>query len=350
VTTAGRGIRVVVVEDSLVQRSHLVAALAADGDITVVGEATGAGEAAALVERLRPDVVTLDLQIPDGGGLAAVERIMAFAPTPILILSGTIAGRESQAAVAALVAGALDAVPKPARWTPDAERDLRDRVRLLGRTPVIRHPKGRLSPTPPVAPPSAYRSGGGGGALVGIAASTGGPQALATVLGGLGLLSAAVLVVQHLHPDFLAGFVSWMDRACPLPVVEAVAGAPLRPGIVHVGPVGVHLKVDGSGRHVVLDPAPATLHRPSANELFTSIARSAGPGGVGVVLTGMGDDGASGLLALRRAGGRTIAQDEATSAVYGMPKAAVTVGAVAEVVALGDIAAAVQRAVRGVRR
>lgn len=347
-TIANRGIRVVVVEDSLVQRSHLVAALAADGDITVVGEAAGAQEAAALVEQLRPDVVTLDLEIPEGGGLAAVERIMAFTPTPILILSGTIAGRESEAAVAALVAGALDAVPKPPRWTAEAEGDLRRRVRLLGRTPVVRHPRGRLAPTMPPRPSAPVT--GRGDAVVGVAASSGGPQALATVLGGFGGLPAAVLVVQHLHPDFVAGFVAWMDRACPLRVVAAAAGTPLRPGAVHVGPDGVHLKVDGAGRRIVLDPHPERLHRPSADELFASMAKALGPAGIGVVLTGMGDDGATGLLALRQAGGRTIVQDEATSAVYGMPRAAVAAGAATEVVALDGVAAAVQRAVRLVRR
>ena len=335
-------------EDSLVQRSHLVAALAAEGDITVVGEAVGAREAAELVERLRPDVVTLDLEIPEGGGLAAVERIMAFAPTPILILSGKIAGRESEAAVAALVAGALDAVPKPARWTPEAEGDLRRRVRLLGRTPVIRHPRGKLTPTVVPPPPTAPVTGGD--AVVGVAASSGGPQALATVLAGFGGLPAAVLVVQHLHPDFLAGFVGWMDRACPLPVVAATAGTALRPGTVHVGPVGLHLKVDGAGRRIVLDPRPERLHRPSADEMFFSMARALGRAGVGVVLTGMGDDGAAGLLALRQAGGKTIVQDEATSAVFGMPRAAVAVGAATEVVALEGIAAAVHRAVRAARR
>lgn len=359
-TPDGGGVRVVVVEDSLVQRSHLVATLAADGDIVVVGEAAGAQEASALVERLRPDVVTLDLEIPEGGGLAAVERIMAFAPTPILILSGTIAGRQSDAAVSALVAGALDAIPKPGRWTPEAEADLRRRVRLLGRTPVIRHPRGRLTPgataaTTPSRSASAAADApsaapaGGGGAVVGVAASSGGPQALAAVLAGLGGLTAPVLVVQHLHPDFILRFVDWMDRACPLPVVLAEAGAALRGGTVHVGPVGVHLKVDAGGRRIVLDPQPAMLHRPSADELFGSLARSSGPAAVGVVLTGMGDDGAAGLLALRRAGGRTIVQDQATSAVYGMPRAAVTAGAASEVVALEAVPAAIHRAVRTVR-
>jgi two-component system chemotaxis response regulator CheB len=360
VSPPGDAVRVVVVEDSLVQRSHLVATLTADGDITVVGEAVGAREAAALVERLRPDVVTLDLEIPEGGGLAAVERIMAFAPTPILILSGTIAGRDSDGAVSALVAGALDAIPKPTRWTPEAETDLRRRVRLLGRTPVIRHPRGRFiggdragrgtAAGPPAAraTPAPAPTAGGGRAVVGVAASSGGPQALATVLAGLGGLAAPVLVVQHLHPDFVVRFVDWMNRACPLPVVLAEAGAPLRPGTVHVGPAGLHLKVDSGGRRIALDREPGTLHRPSADQLFSSLARSVGAAGVGVILTGMGNDGAAGLLALRRAGGRTIVQDQATSAVNGMPRAAEAAGAAIEVVALEAIPAAVHRAVRAV--
>jgi two-component system chemotaxis response regulator CheB len=181
---------------------------------------------------------------------------------------------------------------------------------------------------------------------VAIAASTGGPAALATVLSGLAGLAAPVLVVQHMHPDFVDGLVTWMERASALPVQLASHGAALRAGVVYIGPGDTHLKVDGNLR-IVLDPEPATRHRPSADELFGSVAARCGPAGIGVVLTGMGDDGTAGLLALRARGGLTIAQDEASCAVFGMPRAARQAGAVATVVPVDGIAAAILRGAKG---
>jgi two-component system chemotaxis response regulator CheB len=168
---------------------------------------------------------------------------------------------------------------------------------------------------------------------------------LAQVLSGLAGLPAPVLVVQHLHPDFVDGLVSWMSRESGLPVKLAETGATLERGTVYIARGDTHLRL-GPDRRIVLTPDPATLHRPSANELFTSVAQHAGSDGIGVVLTGMGDDGATGLLAIRRAGGITIAQDEATCAVYGMPRAATRVGAVMEVVPLDAVANALMRATR----
>jgi two-component system, chemotaxis family, protein-glutamate methylesterase/glutaminase len=335
-------IRVVVVEDSRVQRAHLVKILEAEGDITVIGEATDADEAIDLVRSQKPDVVTLDLAIPGGGGLHAIEQIMAFSPVPILVLSATVTGRESQAAVQALLAGAVDALPKSARWGREAEQAVRERVRVLRGVSVVRHPRGRLA--------ASRRTGGARNAgartatpIVAIGASTGGPAALATVLAGLGGLQAAVLVVQHLHPGFIDGFVAWMQRVSALPVEIAADGADLRPGVVYIGPGDVHLKA-GHDDQIVLDPEPPALHRPSVNVLFSSLADRRDRHRVGVLLTGMGDDGAAGLLALRRGGAVTIAQDEATSIVYGMPQAARRLDAAMQVLPLEEIAAAVVKA------
>jgi two-component system chemotaxis response regulator CheB len=177
---------------------------------------------------------------------------------------------------------------------------------------------------------------------VAIGASAGGPAALATVLAGLKELAAAVLVVQHLDDAFMDGFVTWMQRVSELPVELAVHGAPIRPGTVYVGPGGVHLKL-GRNDRIVLDPEPPSIHRPSVDALFSSLAGRADRRRVGVVLTGMGNDGATGLLALRRGGGVTIAQDQRTSVVYGMPQAAHRIHAAAHVLPLQDIAAAVMR-------
>ncbi len=341
-------LRVVVVEDSLVQRAHLVRTLEAEGDITVVGQAEGAQEAASLVHELRPDVVTLDLHIPEGGGRYAIEQIMGHSPTPILVLSAAVESRESDSAVEALVAGAVDALPKPRRWTDADEAMVRDRVRALRGVTVVRHPRGRR----PVPGSGGSTMPGGTRAshthhVVGIAASTGGPPALAEVLGGLDGLAAPVLVVQHLHADFVEGLVEWMARATSLSVRLARDGEPVEPGGVYIGPGGLHLRIDAE-RRIELRPDPTTLHRPSANELFRSLARHVGADGIGALLTGMGDDGAAGLLAMRHAGGVTIAQDRETCAVYGMPRAALANGAVTTPVPLDQVARAIRRATVGV--
>lgn len=357
--------RVVVVEDSLVQRAHLVALLESAGDIVVIGEASTATEAIELVDRLRPDVVTLDLQIPGGGGQHAIEHIMAYSPTPVVVLSSTVQSDRSAPAIAALVAGALMAVPKPFRWTIDLENEFRANVRIARTIPVIRHLKGRFRGASSNSQPakagigqrehaSGSPSPGGsttaGGSIqpnppiVAIAASTGGPPALATVLSGLTGLRAPILVVQHLHPDFVQGLVDWMARVSPLNVVIAQHGDVVRGGVVYVGPGGMHLRI-GPGSRIELSEKPLTIHRPSADELFTSIAKVVGQHAIGVVLTGMGEDGATGLTSMHNRGAHTIGQDEATSAVYGMPRAAKRRGALDQVLPLGDIAGAITRAV-----
>jgi two-component system, chemotaxis family, protein-glutamate methylesterase/glutaminase len=346
-------VRVVVVEDSPVQRAHLVDVLQAEHDITVVGQAGDPLEAVALVRRLRPDVVTMDLGLPGEGGIGAIEQIMADLPTPILVLSARVTCAGSAAAVESLLAGAVDSLPKPERWEAEAERQVRCRVRLLSKVTVVAHPRGRRrppAPDPHRAPP------------VAIAASTGGPAALAEILPLLAGLAVPVLVVQHLHPQLVDGFVGWMQRVSALPVVVAADGDRPQPGVVYVAPAGAHLKlapapgapigpvrpprtIPGGGRRLVLDPDPAGLHQPSANELFASVAATAGGQSVGVLLTGMGDDGAAGLLDLRRQGAVTIVQDEPTSVVFGMPQAAQRLGAAGEVLGLGQIADAIRGAV-----
>jgi two-component system chemotaxis response regulator CheB len=341
----GAKVRVVVVEDSIVQRTHLVGVLEADGDISVVGQAATALEGVALVTQTRPDVVTLDLQLPDHSGNYVIAQIMDRNPTAILVLSASVGGPQSAPAIEALVAGALDALPKPAAWTVASETELRRSVRKLSKVTVIRHMRSHAGDA---TARTAARSAPVTSPVVALAASTGGPAALAEVLAGLGGLAAPVLIVQHIHPDFIAGLASWMARVSALPVHVAEHGQRLLAGHVYIGPGDVHLRLDAC-RQVALDPAPPAVHRPSADELFRSVAQQAGPAGVGVLMTGMGSDGAKGLLALHDRGGRTLAQDEESCAVYGMPQAACRLGAVSDVVALPGIAAAVVRAVREMR-
>jgi two-component system, chemotaxis family, protein-glutamate methylesterase/glutaminase len=334
-------IRVVVVEDSKVQRAHLAKTLQTERDIVVVGEAVDVTEAIQIVQATRPDVVTLDLQIPGGGGQVVIEQLMAVAPVPILVLSGSVVGRESEEAVAALVAGAVDVLPKPDRWSAAAEESLRSRVRLVSGVAVVRR-ASRRTPRAAGRPAAAKGRTATGLPIVAIGASTGGPAALAQILADLGGISATVLVVQHLHADFVDGLVSWMDRVSPLDVELARHGAPLRRGAVHIAPSGVHLRVDEHD-HVVLDPEPVTLHRPSVDVLFTSLAERRNGRTVAVLLTGMGEDGAAGLLALRRHGDLTIAQDEQSCVVFGMPRAAQRLGAAELVVGLDQMAPTIVR-------
>jgi two-component system chemotaxis response regulator CheB len=331
--------RVVVVGSTPSEGRDLAKALeGTGGDIVVVGEAANARDAMSLVEKERPDVVTLDLQMPQGGQ-QVIEQVMAFCPTPILVLSANVTGRDSTEAVDALVAGAVDVMPKPATWSAGDAEALRAHVRLVGGVAVVRHPRARLAPTRSTGATDRRSTAT---PIVAIGASTGGPAALAEVLKGLGGVGASVVIVQHLHPDFVSGLVSWMARVSPLPVELATHGTRLEPGVAYIAPGGTHLRVD-SDDTIVLDPEPATLHRPSIDVLFSSVAERANGRSVGVLLTGMGDDGATGLLALRRRGDVTIVQDEATSVVFGMPRAAQRMGAAVHVLPIDRIARTIVR-------
>ena len=330
-------IRVVVVDAAPRSRARLVQALEADGDVVVAGQFDRGDAALDAVRSLRPDVVVLT-GTARHPATTTVETIMAFVPTPILVLhppadDGPDAGRDD------LAAGAVGALP----WSPDGGPGIDDRirrkVRVLRRVTVVRHPRGRLRPH---GPNQTVGSGTAGDVrpVIGMAASTGGPHTLVRVIGGLTAIEAPVLIVQHIHPDFVDGFVDWVARTTGARMRIATDGAVPEPGVFHIAPGGAHLKVTPSGR-LALDAAPVTLHMPSANELFLSMARSLGPAAVGVLLTGMGDDGAAGLLAIHRAGGMTIVQDGESSAIDGMPKAARELGAAGLVAPLPEIASAV---------
>jgi two-component system, chemotaxis family, protein-glutamate methylesterase/glutaminase len=336
-------IRAVVVEDDSARRSELLQVLRRDDDITVLGEANSAATALALIARIQPDVVILDLHLSDGGSKHTIEQLMAHSPTPILVLSARIDDRHSACAVEAIVAGALDALPRPVRWTPDLGAELRRTVRQISKVQVIRHLRGNRTATTRLD----RGPGAGKQPVVAIAASTGGPRALATLLAGLNGLTAPILVVQHLHPDFTGGLLEWMSRASALPVETAQHDRLARPGRVYLAPGGAHLRL-GPTLRLELHTAPATIHRPSADQLFESVAQQ-GQAGIGVLLTGMGEDGARGLLAIHLNGGQTLAQDQNSCAVFGMPRAAQRLGAVTGMLPLDQLATAIQRAVARAR-
>lgn len=325
--------RIVVCEDSRTYTAALTRALRHDGDLEVVGAFATAEEAIAALPRLQPDLLTMDLELPGMSGLEAVEHVMSAQPLPILVVSAHV---DVDGAAAVLAAGALDAFQKedldlldPAG--PDATA-LRRRVRVLAGARVIKHPRAHLRA--PLRSGSLTRTA----SAIGVVASTGGPPALATLLGALpARFPVPVIVVQHIAHGFTEGLARWLDQTVPLPVALAEAGARLAPG-VWVAPEGAHCAVGPGGRFVLDRKSLAGPHRPSGDVLLTSLAETLGQEAAGVVLTGMGRDGAAGLGRIARSGGLTIAQDEVTSAVFGMPRAAAEAGAEL-VLPLRDIAA-----------
>ena len=349
--------RIVVVDDSPVQRRFLRAAVDAAADLTVVGEARNGKEAVALVARLRPAAVLMDLDLPVMSGIEAIERIMAASPTPIIVYSAHVAGEESANALEALAAGAVDVVAKPGPDDPTSLEDyadqLRRRLRVAARVRVITHPRGKLRSrgipvavsgtvgalaVKPVAVDEAdVRKGV---KLIAIGASTGGPQALHTVLKALPRdLEQAVLVVQHMAEGFIPGLVSWLDTLVSLPVVMGASGQRLKPGVITIAPSGSNLLVQDDRLRVVCVPPEATqFHVPGIDQCFTSIADALGPDAIGVLLTGMGRDGAAGLKCMRDRGATTLGQDEATSTVYGMPQAALALDAIDRQVGVDEVA------------
>jgi two-component system chemotaxis response regulator CheB len=334
-------IRAVVVVPGPADAARIVPVLQRDRDIAVVGHVSDGASALALVASASPDIVVLDLTVGPGRGRDVIEKIMGRTPTPILVLAPGTAQPDSPSVVEALVAGALEALPAPAAWTPASGAELRDAVRRLSTVHVIRHLRGGHARTlRPVAAPATGRP-----PIVAMAASTGGPSALVTLLASLGRLPAPVLIVQHLHPEFTSGLLGWMSRVSALPVEMAEHGQLARPGRVYLAPGNVHLRL-GANHHLELDPQPVTTHRPSADVLFASVAEYAGTAAVGVLLTGMGEDGARGLLAIHDRGGHTLGQDEESCAVFGMPRAAQRLGAVTDLRPLSQLAAAVRHAVR----
>jgi len=340
-TSEGHRTRVLVVDDSLVAREMLKHILGSDPGIEVIGTATDGAEAVEMTAALRPDLVTMDIHMPRMGGIEATERIMAYSPTPILVVSSSVYGEGVGRAFDALACGALDVVLKPAPrdWAglDEIARDLVRRVQMLARVRVITHVRGRQAGRRAAAAHTEHRSG----SVVAIGASTGGPSALREVLGGLPAgLPAPILVTQHIADGFIPGLVEWLDAACAIRVREADGGRPLEPGTAYLAPTGRDLVLDGGV--VRLDqPAAGQVHAPSADVLFESVAQSCGNAAVGVLLTGMGADGARGLRALRDVGAATIAQDEATSVVFGMPRSAIELDAAGQVLPLGEIADAV---------
>jgi two-component system chemotaxis response regulator CheB len=342
-------VRVLVVEDSLTVRKRLTELLSADPEIELVGEAEDGKRAIELCLQHRPDLITMDMMLPVMSGLAATEYIMAHCPTPILVVSSSLNRGELFRTYDALAAGAVDVLEKPTGTEPDGEWERRflTTVKLVARIRVITHPRGKLgglgrpSFTPPVEPPDLARFGRGY-ELVAIGASTGGPGAIVEILRALpARFRLPILFVLHINEPFGAAFAEWLDAQTGRRVAfpedgDRVAAAF---GRVVMAPVNRHLVVRDGRLRLTLDPERHSC-RPSVDVLFESVALNYGGSAAACLLTGMGRDGALGLLKVREAGGLTIAQDEATSVIYGMPHEAVQLGAAMRVLRLEDIAPA----------
>ncbi len=346
-------IRVLLVEDSVTVRRYLGEALSADPEIEVVGEADNGKRAIELCRELQPDAITLDMMLPLMSGLDVTEYIMAHFPTPILVVSSSFNRNELFKTYDALAAGAVDVLEKPNGQPSDSGWGQRFCVALkrVSRIKVITHPRGRLGsfgrsplPSSPVLlqadAPSPSRGTLG---VVALGASTGGPSALVSVLRALPAgFPVPIVVLLHLDEPFGASFAEWLDTQTPHRVFyprdgESVDSAA---GRVALAPAGSHLTVRARRFHLTSDP-PRHSCRPSVDVLFESVASEYGASALACLLTGMGRDGASGLLEIRRAGGQTIAQDEGTCVVYGMPREAVLLGAAERVLPLGSIGKAI---------
>ena len=343
-------IRVLVVEDSATIRDRLRSVLASDPDVDLVGEAGDGRAAIELCQARRPDVVTMDMMLPVMSGLAATEYIMAHCPTPILVVSSSFNRGELFKMYDALAAGAVDVLEKPSgeEAEGDWERRFLSTLKLVSRIRVITHPRARLRTYDPHArirlpagderlyAPQAIK-------VVAVGASTGGPSAIVDVMRSLPAdFTVPVLQVMHINRQFGAAFAEWLSAQTPRPAVFAEDGMPVAgaTGKIVMAPPDRHMIVR-DGRLWLNDDPERYSCRPSVDVLFESVAREYGAAAAACLLTGMGRDGASGLLAIRQAGGMTIAQDEATCVVYGMPREAALIGAAIRVLPLGEIGPAV---------
>jgi two-component system chemotaxis response regulator CheB len=340
-------IRVLLAEDSAVTRAYLTYLLEDDPEIEVVGAAHDGQQAVDLAAGLRPDVILMDVHMPVLDGYEATRQIMERTPTPIVMATASSSQAETSGGFTALEAGALILLAKPpALWDEgheEAANELLRTLKLMAEVKVVRrrslngadkHPSARFPrPRQP--------------RVVAIGASTGGPQALTAILAGLPEpLGVPMMLVQHITDGFVGGFVDWLNTRTPMTCVVAEPGQDLRPGTLYVAGSGRHMTVTAEGRVGLDHGAPVNGFRPSISRLFTSVAEVCGREAVGVLLTGMGRDGADGLRLMRDAGALTIAQDEASSVIFGMPGEAVRMKAACEVLppaAIAETLRAVER-------
>jgi len=338
-------IAVLVVDDSPIIREALINTLESDKEIKIIGTASDGKEAIELVPKLKPDIITMDIIMPIMDGLEATEYIMAYHPTPILVITSLLPA-DMEIAFKALNAGALDIIERPniselVKPTSKIRKQLIDKIKILAQVKVITHLGGRLQkkekkPLPiPTIPPQERENF----KIIGIASSTGGPKTVRKILSKLPVdFPIPIVIVQHISEGFIKGLVDWWNNECAIQIQEGRDGEKLRNGVVYVSPSFVHMTVTKNGRIKLEDTPPVGGHKPAANVLLSSVAEAFPKTSIGIILTGMGDDGALGIKAIKDRGGFTIAEDEASCAIFGMPKVAIEMGVIDKVLPLDEIA------------
>lgn len=345
--------RVLIIDDSAVVRQTLTAILQEDPELEVIAAAADPFAASRYIQEELPDVITLDVEMPRMDGITFLRKLMIQCPVPVVMCS-SLTEEGSETLMQALEAGAVDIILKPrvgvAEHLAELHLQIRDTVKAAARARVRGRKATRSAPTGPekkltadvmLPPPSGRAMSRTTEMVVCLGASTGGTEALREVLEALPANAPGIVVVQHMPENFTKAFARRLDSLCEVDVKEAADGDPVLRGHVLIAPGGKHVVMERQGARYTVSVREGPLvsrHRPSVDVLFRSAARCAGSNAVGVIMTGMGDDGARGLLEMKQAGARTFAQDEATSIVFGMPKEAIARGGVDKVVPLGSIA------------
>jgi two-component system, chemotaxis family, protein-glutamate methylesterase/glutaminase len=344
-------IRVLIVDDMLTIRMALRYILESDAELTVVGEAGSGEEALSACRKLRPDIVTMDINMPGMGGYEAIRQIMNEIPCPIVVITGIESQYLMEVSFKALEFGALTVLPTPKGPSPDNAdaKALIHQIKAMAAVKVVRRRLYTSTRTPPLPRSTVLSTVSSkeslsvkpqkGIELVAMGLSTGGPPALQTVLNGLPSdFQLPIVIVQHISQGFIFGLASWLNKTTPFRCKVGEIRETIKPGNVYLAPDNAHMTVTSSGELILDGSESVNGHRPSVSVLFESLAQNYGPKALGILLTGMGQDGATGLLAMRQAGSYTIAQDEASSVIFSMPKAAIELNAVEEVLDINQIA------------
>jgi two-component system chemotaxis response regulator CheB len=332
-------IGVFLVEDSPIALQVLTQIISSAPDIRVVGTATNGRDALSAIPKVKPDVICTDFYMQGMGGLQLVQEVMTRFPKPILVISVAVGADNPENVFQILQAGAIDVLPKPTTGLlSDYNKDeLLAKIRVLAGVKVFTRSSRSFASTPAPIVQNA-RITNSPISMVAIGASTGGPQAVFKILRVLPRdFPVPIICTQHISSGFLGGLVRWMNEECALTVKTAEQGELLQAGVVYYAPDGFNLEVNHQRKVYLSPPSAAEIHCPSVNVMFRSVALQNGSGSLGILLTGMGEDGAQGLLAITQAGGITVAQDEASCVVFGMPKAAINLGAVQHIVEIEKI-------------
>ena len=348
--------KVLIVDDSALVRDMIRAMIEVDHETEVVGEASNGLEAVEMVRELRPDIVTMDIDMPVMDGLQAIEQIMAENAVPILVVTSR---GDAKTAFAAISKGALDLVVKP-DVDLEGAHEFVAKLKLMSKVKVISHIAGRFPRRTAVTPEGAdatdgtdgtdgtARAGESAGRLVAVASSTGGPDALSIILSRLpGDFPVPIVIAQHMSDGFVRGMVDWLMTISAIRIQVAVDGEHLKPGVAYFSPSENHMRIEKPGRIALVARQAKDIYRPSCDTLLSSVSEAYGERSIGVILTGMGSDGVLGIRRIKEAGGVTIAQDEATSIIFGMPRLAMEDGTVDRVLPIEKIGDEIVKAAAG---